>query len=529
MAYVTEGNYGYGDGLNNDVTNPTGQINSYANITAYTVNTVTIGTPSNGAYEKFEVGREIMIHVSATNGTSQEYAYLGKYEIARITAVSGNVLTIDKDFTKKMPVGEFAKYQVQAIAIAKFRNLGLTRTTITPIPYSVTNKYGGILLIKCSEKLSFSGGNISLLDKGIPIANAAYRPLTTQEQVGKGNADTDKYSAWENHITIRDFLLNAGDGALMLWAKTFSQLSGLSRIGGNTAGSHFKRGGKGGSSIAIICDEWVGFNPVIISKNKNSGQGLGRCYIATNTKLRNDEGLYAYDCISNPLRLIKNINISGYGSGILGNVTNPNLPINNYARVTKISADGKTIEYTAKTSNGMAQIGVGNKIMFHISKHLNSNNMSLLGKFIIVNILADDGNKITTKESISNIINPEQLSSYNCQIISIAEFNNLTISKDYNKTPEWNDVLKIGGICALMAKGICDFRKGKINVQNKGGGNAYAKEGLQFIGNAQMNDIFPLGQGHGSVFISTNECLMDEETRIGAIYHGHVFGGYGGG
>lgn len=51
---------GYGDGSLGDVTNPAGQINSYANVMAYTANSITIGTPSNGIYETFAVGKEIV-------------------------------------------------------------------------------------------------------------------------------------------------------------------------------------------------------------------------------------------------------------------------------------------------------------------------------------------------------------------------------------------------------------------------------------------------------------------------------------
>jgi hypothetical protein len=143
MAYLAKGNYGYGDGLNGDIVNPTGQLNSYANVTAYTANSITIGTASNGIYEKFAADSEIMIHVSATNGTSQEYAYLGKYIIAKIKSVSGTVLTIDSDFTAVLPAAEFTKYQVQAITICKAKNITLETTTITPPQYSVANKYGG--------------------------------------------------------------------------------------------------------------------------------------------------------------------------------------------------------------------------------------------------------------------------------------------------------------------------------------------------------------------------------------------------
>ena len=514
---------GYGDGSLGDVTNPTGQINSYANITAYTANSITIGTPSNGIYETFAVGKEIAIHVSAGNGTSTDTTYLGKKLHCKITAVNGSVLTVDKDFTAVLPTAVFGNYQVQAVTVAQFKSLTLSSGSITPPAYSVTNKYGGIILAKCTDTVTFSGGSINLVDKGIPVASAAYRPRTAQEI--NGTADTDKYSGWENHITVRQFLLNAGDGAAMIVAKHYVQAGTASRIGGTTAGVQFTRGTIGGSTIALVCGDMTGFDTSIISKTKGSGQGLGRCYIASNTKLRNDEGLYAYDVMSDPSRLMRTLNIKNYGDGSLGDVTNPTAPLNNYAKVTAISTDGKTITYTAKTATGLAPIAVGSLVMFHVSKHTDSTDMSLLAKFILAKVLSDDGNNLVLDTAVTGVFDVSKLSKYNCQIISVAQFNNLTISNSYNATTAWNDTNKIGGICAIACKGICDVTNGKINVENKGGGVPYAREGLAFIGNAQMADILPLGQGHGSIFLLGSEIDTPTTSRLGATYSGGSFGG----
>lgn len=319
MAYDTKQIGGYGSGALGDIENPTGQINSYANVTAYTATTVTIGAASNGVYEKFVAGSEIMLHVSATNGTSQEYTYLGKYMVCKIVSVSGSVLTIDQDFSQIMPTTEFVKYQVQAITICQFKKLTLSSGSMAPPIYNISNKYGGISLFKCSDVFEQTGGSINLVDKGIPVANTAYRPLTLQEQ--QGNADTDKYSGWENHVTAREFLLSCGDGAVGFWAKRYSGSGTTSRIGGTTAGAQFTRGNTGGSTIMWVAETIEGFSPTIISKTKGSGRGLGRCYIASKTKLRNDEGLYAYDSISDPLRLMRDLNIKNFGNGSLGNIS----------------------------------------------------------------------------------------------------------------------------------------------------------------------------------------------------------------
>ncbi len=77
----------------------------------------------------------------------------------------------------------------------------------------------------------------------------------------------------------------------------------------------------------------------MIAKYRNSsltaGQGFCRCYIASETKLRNDEGLYAYDCISTPSR-IKRMNIKNFGNGSFGDVAGTNIQLNNYATITAV-------------------------------------------------------------------------------------------------------------------------------------------------------------------------------------------------
>lgn len=205
------------------------------------------------------------------------------------------------------------------------------------------------------------------------------------------------------------------------------------------------------------------------------------------------------------------------------------IPFNNYCRVTGVSSDGRTIAYDNKTSNGMALIGAGALVMFHVSKHTDSADMSLLGKFILATVLSDDGNSLTLDTPVSKVFDVINLSKYSCQIISIAQFGNLTINYNYNATTKWDDTKKIGGICAVSCNGVLDLRDGQISVEGKGGGTAYAREGLAFIGNAQMVDILPIGQGHGSVFLLVTDTKANENSRIGATYDGSMLGGSGAG
>ena len=162
MAFSINDNGGYGSGALGEVTYASGQVNSYANVTAMTDTTVTIGTPSNGVNETFVVGKEIVLHVSANTGASA--VFLGKKLFATITGVAGSVLTLSKAPTSLLPAAELANHHVQAITVAQYDTLNLSATIAPPV-YSVTNKYGGVVAIKCKTALNLSGsGKIDLAE-----------------------------------------------------------------------------------------------------------------------------------------------------------------------------------------------------------------------------------------------------------------------------------------------------------------------------------------------------------------------------
>ena len=71
----------YGTGALGDATDPASFVNSYATVTSYTATTVKITTHTDGQYEKFDVGNDIMLHVCCTNGTYQQAAHLGNIDL----------------------------------------------------------------------------------------------------------------------------------------------------------------------------------------------------------------------------------------------------------------------------------------------------------------------------------------------------------------------------------------------------------------------------------------------------------------
>lgn len=535
MAFDIKANGSYGSGALGDVNNPSGQINSYAQVSSYTATTITYNTSyiSNGSYGRFTAGQEILIHVSATTSGATDTTYLGKYLVCKIVSVSGATLTIDKDFTQILPLANRSTYQIQIISICQFQNLTLTSSSITAPVYNVTNQYGGIVALKCSDTLSLSGGNINLNNIGIPYSSTGYRPLTAQET--QGTRDDDTFSGFENSITASQFMLNCGDGAAFIIAKKIIANS-ISRIGNpSCSGSQFGRGAvdsvnydssysnQGGSTILIACQDFAAFNPTLIAKYRTvangAGRGLARCYIASDTKLRNDEGLYAYDCLSNNTRIMQTLNIKDYGDGSNGILTNPAQSLNNYAPVSSIDASGAVITIGTPTTSGIAPFAVGSMAMFHCSKLKASSDYSYFGKFVVAKIIGYSGNTVTLDTSIFTANIPANIyNAYYCQLITIPQTTNATFSKQHTTTTAWDGTK--GGIAAIACNGTLDISDGGILVESKGGGNAYGRDGLAVIGNAQDRDTLPIGQGHGSVFILAKKIKQNNNSRIGAHYSG---------
>lgn len=525
MAYKMSDVGGFGTGALGDITNPSGQINSYANVTAISANTVTIGTPSNGIYETFAVGKEIMLHVSAiTSGT--DYQYLGKYMVGTITAVAGSVLTLSKDVSGLIASGVLANHHVQAITVAQFATLNLS-ATIAPLAYNFTNKYGGIIAIKCKTALNLSGSaRVDLVGKGIPIANISARPATLQE-------GTAAQIGWENHITARQFYLNCPDGAAFIAAATVNNTGITARIGAATAGvaNYPYYGGTvntpviGGATIMLISPMIVGFDVSLIAKasSNTSGRGLGRCYIATETKLAADERLYALDCLSNPARLV-DLGIKDYGSGALGTVASINGQINSYVNVSGISADGKTLNIGTIYEGVYEKFAVGNLVMFHVSRATGANT-DYTGKFFIRKILSITSNIVVLDKPVIGTAVYALTANYSCQLVTIAQFDILTCSTNYTGAKYYNETHGCGGILAIAAKTSFDLSDGILNMWAKGLGS---RPVIPWQCSGQQQDCLPISQSSGAVFLLANKLITNSASRIGTSLSGINYAGNAG-
>lgn len=526
MAFDINGARSYGTGSLGDVTNPT-NINSYAKVTAHASKTITI---SGDDLSAFTAGTEILIHVSGIK-TSSVKKSLGLYQFAKIMSVEGNVLTLS---VTPLDVNT-SNYYVQAITVPHYKKLTLSNT-ISPPAFDTEKGCGGILVFKCSSRLTMSG-KIDLTDKGLP--EDSQRPLLNQEQDGTG-LDTLTYAGYENYDCSKHFTLQKGDGACLIIAKRID-FSDSARIGNpNLHGVQRCRGASdsydlptgvtniGGSSILIVAPTINDFDAKIIAKYRSktleAGKGLCRAYIATESGLPCDEGLYSYDIINTPDRLSKETCINSFGNGADGVAKSPTKQQNSYARVLKISDDGKTFTLTNIDSGGVAKFKRGSLIMIQANykaKHAHD------GRFIVsecVGILNDiNGNltSITLKNSINDLgLGNFTTTNYNFQAIAIPQYTSFTLSGSNGATIKYENGR--GGIFAIAVNGTCDLTHGGIFVEDKGGATYSASS----VSNARMKNRLPIGQGHGSVFILAKSLKVESNTDLGANHDGNRFGGY---
>lgn len=565
MAFDLVAAGGYGSGEHGDKTGANfeesyGIINWVADVVSITstqndssiLELTNIGSVSRSDADDvgFFTGTEVLIFSIATGTTAAAKSFVGKWAVATITD-DGNAsatITVNKNLSQFSNAAA-CDCLLRIVTVPHFKNLTLNAgESITP--------NGGYcpIAFKCSDTLTFNGGHIDLSGKGLSkYDHTQTRPLLNQET--NGTLDTDKYSGWENSATKDRLLLNMGDGAAFIIAKKIVVANDESRIGNpDTTGIQYCRGATdsynvpsgvtniGGSTILICAGTFTDFTPKLIAKYRTgtatdgNGAGLARCYIASGTTLRNDEGLYAYDNISQPSVVTDTLKIKNFGDGSSGSYNRSLAILNNYAAVRAFSTNRKTLTVTNMTTSGAVAFEPGVLVMVH-AKNKDSTNTRFAGRFYLAKILGINGNDITLDTSAAYNTFSNWLGTYYVQIITIPQFTNFTHTSSTSispKIPAWSDSNGYGGILAIACNGTCNLAGKYLNVMARGGGAAYGENGLNYIGNAQDYGRLPVGQGHGSVFILAKNLVMDEDTRIGAIYSGAVssdgsnYGGRGG-
>ena len=455
MAFKTD----FGSGAIGDVTISEGlmtELNSYARITAIDKNIIEIDLENAalGKWGKFHAGEEIMIHISATNGT--DAALLGAFFIAQIDLVDLQTLTLNCE----LPPIDLDYYYAQAITIPHFDCLTLkTGAVLSPPPYNPFKFTGGVLAFKCFDTLTLEG-NIDLTECGIPTARAGLlRPVKYQESAARGELDSGALAGEEN---CDELILNAGDGAVFIAARRIIGDENA-RIGNpKTYGKAGCRGARdttfkpsnitniGGSTILIAAETFDNFNAKMLAKYRSSdleaGKGLARCYIATESDLPADGKLYARDLISDKQRVHK-LGVFDFGSGEYGDMTNPTTRLSNFAVIKNIR--GHSADYERKNISGLASFKVG-ALCFLKGKNLAA-----------ARILFDDGETLTLDFPI-----PADTEL----IWTVPQFNNFNFNQHYHHYNFY-----------VACSGICDLRGARIN---------------------------------GDVFILAKKLIVDETTRL---------------
>ena len=574
---AASGNGGYGLGTKKLEVSSEIYVNRYAKVTAITAKQITVGGisdatgVSNKATNSFKAGEEVLIHVAAYKGAKTDCPTRGMWKTAYITAKSGSNITLSKSVSALIPEGfVISDFYIQVITLPHFKSVTLKGGgTITCPQFNKDLGYGGVVAFKCKEELVLEGGHIDLGGKGLPdgtLWEHGFVPFEPAKLMTVGanpwnGLTTSKIDTWrddtlvtnnihtmaglENYRTLKHLTLNYPDGAAFIMAQSLvcdddhkSRIGYTGGAGVIRVRSTKARGIIGGSSILLVANEihgWTDSNGIgedgatFISKYPSAvsenNRGCGRCYIATETTIPTDEGLYALDRISTLDRVQNIFNLSSFGNGKNGEFNNKNKQINNYASVIKIENDGNKFTLGDVITGGEKNFEKNALILIHATQKKYTREggrcmFAYIGSY-------DSENKVLTlkyeKKFQTSTGDNFNLNRYDVQIITVPQYSSFTLSGEYNKVPKFENGR--GGIVVICVNGTCDLSGGKINVEKKGCDKAYGTTGLRFIGNAQMAEKLPLGQGHGSVLILAETLKMNESTRIGATYSGLGQGG----
>lgn len=554
MSFDVDAAGGYGSGKLGDVTNPEGYINSYARIGIVRNNVVEVSDKfiSNGLYVDLTtnscVGEEVLIVNFLGLGGTMDTSKLGTWLVCKITAfsddtVSSNgryVYTFDKDISSLTA----SNLAMEMITIPHFRNLtiesGKSITTSSVDLSSSSTAQGGYIVLKCSGTLNLYG-KISTQNCGfVPGTSTNNRPITTQES--NGTLDTDLYAGAENSIAKDHLILNVGDGACWVLARSIVT-SGSARIGRDSIiyGVQYCRGATdspnkpsvatniGGSTICVVCQYWTGFSPEIIAKYRHTlaaegGRGLARAYLAINSRdasMLPDEGLYALDTPKTLRRPKADCNIGGFGRGTQGSMsfnTTQSMTkcFNDYLSIHSVADDGYRVvcHGFATDVDPLITRENGSLVMIHMTQK-SAGATYENGRFFLARVVSSSSEGTIINHPCT--FNPE---THYVQMIVIPEFTDLTIKGTYSHTQAWYQ--RAGGIFAIACSGTCNLSTAVIDLTAKG---TFLNNTNKLMDNSNMRNRLPIGQGNGSAFILAKNLVLSLSTRIGGTYSGVEYGG----
>lgn len=149
---------GFGRGAYGDASIATAgnvQINSYAEVTAFSGTTLAVGSVSPGLYGEFSGGDEVMIHLSAKKGAAE--GDLGFYAVRRISSIHGNTISLDRGIDEEFSAAVAVRdYRVQLVKIPNYKTLTVGADAVL-VPLLWDGVKGGLVALKTTGDCTIQG------------------------------------------------------------------------------------------------------------------------------------------------------------------------------------------------------------------------------------------------------------------------------------------------------------------------------------------------------------------------------------
>lgn len=149
---------GFGTGTYGDASIATAgnvQINSYAEVTAFSGTTLAVGSVSPGLYGEFSGGDEVMIHLSAKKGAAE--GDLGFYAVRRISSIHGNTISLDRGIDEEFSAAVAVRdYRVQLVKIPNYKTLTVGADAVL-VPLLWDGVKGGLVALKTTGDCTIQG------------------------------------------------------------------------------------------------------------------------------------------------------------------------------------------------------------------------------------------------------------------------------------------------------------------------------------------------------------------------------------
>lgn len=218
--------------------------------------------------------------------------------------------------------------------------------------------------------------------------------------------------------------------------------------------------------------------------------------------------------------------VNGLGTGALGDVTisSSSTQVNSYANVIGIGASGYQLTIGTPSIGNYGGFTVGQEIMFHSTGCLGTETTNM-GAFGVATILAVNGSTLSLDKAIPVV----DLAKYVCQVVTVPNFNNLTVNCAVSALA-YNANYKYGGILIAKVKGKFDISNGMWLTEGKGlpAGSPLKPDGI-VITNDQIKEKLIMNQGNGIAALICNQYKDTIASRIGASWSGTLGAGTPGG